>query len=200
MTQPNLHSSARVQALDGLRGAAALCVAVMHYQNFFAIRHFIDFAYIAVDLFFVLSGVVITMSYENRIFMGMSFPHFIGNRLARLYPLFVLTMLVGLFHAYTLVLVGKSEPGLWLRVSDVISLVPNILMQPSLNAEGSQALFPFNGPSWSVFAELWINLVFFFWVLAGQRYLASIIAIATGSLVWLVLQRSNIDAGWGGGR
>lgn len=77
MQQTNLHSSTRVQTLDGLRGAAALCVAVMHYQNFFAIRRFIDFAYIAVDLVFVLSGVVITMSYKNRIFMGMSFPHFL---------------------------------------------------------------------------------------------------------------------------
>lgn len=93
-------SSARVQTLDGLRGGAALCVAIMHYQDFFAYRHFLDFAYIAVDLFFVLSGVVIAMTYEDRIRMGMSFAHFAGNRLARLYPLFVLTLLFGLFHSY----------------------------------------------------------------------------------------------------
>ena len=199
LMQTNLHSSTRIQALDGLRGAAALCVAVMHYQDLFATRHFLDFAYIAVDLFFVLSGVVIAMSYEKRIIMGMSFSQFSVNRLARLYPLFILTMLVGLIHAYALVLAGKSEPRLWLRVSDFLSVVPNMLMQPSLNATGTQALFSFNGPAWSVFAEIWINLAFFIWVFAGQRYLAAIVAIAIGSLVWLVLQRGDIDAGWGGG-
>lgn len=191
-------SSARIQTLDGLRGAAAICVAVMHYQGWFASSPFLDFAYIAVDLFFVLSGVVIAMTYESRILDGMSFSQFLGNRLARLYPLFFLTMLVGLFHAYALVLAGKSEPGLWARVSDAVSVIPNLLMQPSLNAEGTQALFPFDGPAWSVFAEVWINLAFFFWIQAGQRYLAPIVAIAAGSLVWLVLQRGNIDAGWGG--
>lgn len=198
LAQSHPSSPSRIQSLDGLRGAAALCVAVMHYQDLFATRHFLDFAYIAVDLFFVLSGVVIAMSYEKRIIMGMSFSQFSVNRLARLYPLFILTMLVGLLHAYALVLAGKSEPELWLRVSDFLSAAPNILMQPSLNATGTQALFPFNGPAWSVFAEIWINLVFFIWIFAGQRYLAAIVAIATGSLVWLVLQRGNVDAGWGG--
>lgn len=199
MPRANLsRSSARIQALDGLRGGAALCVAVMHYQGWFASTHFLDFAYVAVDLFFVLSGVVIAMTYESRILVGMSFAQFLGNRFARLYPLFFLTMLVGLFHAYALVLAGKSEAGLWSRVSDAVSVVPNLLMQPSLNAEGTQALFPFDGPAWSVFAEVWINLAFFFWVQAGQRYLAPIVAIAAGSLIWLVLQRGSIDAGWGG--
>lgn len=190
--------SVRVKALDGLRGGAALCVAVMHYQGWFASTHFLDFAYVAVDLFFVLSGVVIAMTYESRILVGMSFTQFLGNRLARLYPLLLLTMLAGLFHAYALVLADKSEPGLWARVSDALSVVPNVLMQPSLNAEGTQALFPFNGPTWSVFAEVWINLAFFFWVQAGQRYLAPIVAVAAGSLAWLVLQSGSIDAGWGG--
>jgi peptidoglycan/LPS O-acetylase OafA/YrhL len=198
LAQTDLLSRRRVQSLDGLRGVAALCVAVMHYQDWFANRHFLDFAYIAVDLFFVLSGVVIAMSYEKRIIMGMSFSQFSVNRLARLYPLFILTLLVGLLHAYALVLAGKSEPGLWLRVGNFLSVLPNMLLQPSLNATGTQALFPFNGPAWSVFAEIWINLTFFIWVFVGQRYLATIVAIATGSLVWLVLQRGNIDAGWGG--
>lgn len=188
----------RVKALDGLRGGAALCVALMHYQGWFSTTHFLDFAYVAVDLFFVLSGVVIVMTYESRILAGMSFAQFFGNRLARLYPLFFLTMLVGLFHAYALVLAGRSVPGVWSRVSDVASVVPNLLMQPSLNAEGAQALFPFDGPAWSVFAEVWINMAFFFWIRAGQRYLVPIVATSAGCLVWLVLQRGNIDAGWGG--
>lgn len=79
-----------------------------------------------------------------------------------------------------------------------MSVVSNFFMQPSLNAEGKQALFPFDGPAWSVFAEIWVNLAFFLWVQAGQRYLAPIVVLAAGCLVWLVLRSGNIDAGWGG--
>jgi peptidoglycan/LPS O-acetylase OafA/YrhL len=190
--------NARVKALDGLRGGAALCVAIMHYQGWFSPTHFLDSAYVAVDLFFVLSGVVIAMTYEGRILAGMGLAQFLGNRLARLYPLLLLTMVAGLLHAYALVLADKSEPGLWARVSDASSVVPNMLMQPSFNAEGTQALFPFNGPTWSVFAEVWINLAYFFWVRAGQRYLAPIVAAAGVGLAWLVLRNGSIDAGWGG--
>jgi peptidoglycan/LPS O-acetylase OafA/YrhL len=188
----------RIQSLDGLRGGAALCVAVMHFQGWFASSHFLDFAYVAVDLFFVLSGVVIAMTYESRILAGISFQQFLGNRLARLYPLFLLTMMVGLCHAYALFLSGKLEPSTWFRVSATVSVVPNIFMQPSLNAEGKQALFPFDGPAWSVFAEVWVNIAFFFWVKSGLRFLAPIVAISVGSLVWLVLQVGDIDLGWGG--
>lgn len=188
----------RIQSLDGLRGGAALCVAVMHFQGWFASSHFLDFAYIAVDLFFVLSGVVIVMTYESRILDGMNFGQFLGNRLARLYPLFFLTMLVGLSHSYALFVSGKLEPVTWFRVSDEVSVVSNFFMQPSLSAEGKQALFPFDGPAWSVFAEVWVNLAFFFWVQAGQRYLVPIVALAAGCLVWLVLRSGSIDAGWGG--
>lgn len=191
-------SSVRIQSLDGLRGGAAICVAVMHFQGWFAPSHFLDFAYVAVDLFFVLSGVVIAMTYESRIVAGMSCGQFLGNRLARLYPLFFLTMLVGLSHSYALFLSGKLEPATWSRLSDEMSVVSNFFMQPSLNAEGKQALFPFDGPAWSVFAEIWVNLVFFLWVQAGQRYLAPIVVLAAGCLVWLVLRSGSIDAGWGG--
>jgi peptidoglycan/LPS O-acetylase OafA/YrhL len=172
----------------------------MHYQGWFAPSHFLDFAYVAVDLFFVLSGVVIALTYESRISTGLSFTQFLGNRFARLYPLFFLTMLVGLFHAYALVLAGKSEPGVWVRVSNALSVIPNLLMQPALNVNGNQALFPFDGTAWSVFAEVWINLAFYFWVRAGQRYLLPIIVIAAGCLIWLVFLRGSIDAGWGAGQ
>lgn len=196
--RPPSSPAARIKALDGIRGGAALCVAIMHYQGLFASQPFLDFAYVAVDLFFALSGIVIAMTYESRIIDGMRFREFLGNRFARLYPLFLLTTAIGLAHALALWAAGKVAGGREAGVGAAASTIPNFFMLPSLSATGDQALFPFNGPSWSVFAELGINLVFFFWIRARRPGLLPIVLLAASGLVFMVMHRGNIDAGWGG--
>ncbi|HEU4470563.1 MAG TPA: acyltransferase family protein, partial [Flavisolibacter sp.] len=45
-------------ALDGLRGLASLLVVI--YHNFGFINHYLFFGWIGLDIFFVLSGFLIT--------------------------------------------------------------------------------------------------------------------------------------------
>ncbi len=81
-------------ALDGLRGLAILLVIV--YHNFGFINYFF-FGWLGVDLFFVLSGFLITDILLNTV--GQ--PHFLKNfytrRLLRIFPLYYLALLLFIY-------------------------------------------------------------------------------------------------------
>jgi peptidoglycan/LPS O-acetylase OafA/YrhL len=81
--------------LDALRGIAALLIVLYHAPKYLgrALPHYS--AFLAVDLFFVLSGFVIAFSYENRLLRGLSFRSFVAARLVRLYPVYLLGTVVG---------------------------------------------------------------------------------------------------------
>ena len=73
----------RIQELDALRGIAALMVLVFHFSLLSPdLLKFTKFGVTGVDLFFIISGFVITMSLE-RIQFGYQF---VINRFSRLYP------------------------------------------------------------------------------------------------------------------
>ncbi|MFX8945840.1 acyltransferase family protein, partial [Acinetobacter baumannii] len=57
--------------LDGLRGVAALLV-VYHHEHLAGIVGAPAGAYLAVDLFFLMSGFVIAHAYEARLEQGLS--------------------------------------------------------------------------------------------------------------------------------
>jgi peptidoglycan/LPS O-acetylase OafA/YrhL len=99
-----------IRALTGLRGIAALYVVFFHangqYRMPELIRPFIRHGYIAVDLFFILSGFVMAMTYAGLFEKGFcfkSFKQFLLLRLARIYPLFALmTVLTAILIATVL--------------------------------------------------------------------------------------------------
>jgi hypothetical protein len=75
----------RYVALDGLRGMAALIVMALHSGRFLGVW-VPRFGYLAVDLFFLLSGFVLAYSYEHRFRLGMAASEFLIARVVRLYP------------------------------------------------------------------------------------------------------------------
>lgn len=98
-TQPEIKS------LTGLRGIAALYVMLYHFKihNFtpHATDQFFRHGYLAVDLFFILSGFVIALTYKSMFENGIAFSAFrafIGRRIARIYPLYI--VMTGLFMAF----------------------------------------------------------------------------------------------------
>jgi peptidoglycan/LPS O-acetylase OafA/YrhL len=80
-------------ALDGLRGIAILLVVFLH--NFGFMNYFF-FGWLGVDLFFVLSGFLITDILLN----SLGKPHFLRNfymrRVLRIFPLFYLVLIISL--------------------------------------------------------------------------------------------------------
>src|SRR5947199_2767956 len=70
-------------ALTSLRGVAALTVLIFHVIPDFR-------GYLAVDLFFLLSGFVLTHVYREIELSRQSYFNFLKSRLARIYPVHLL--------------------------------------------------------------------------------------------------------------
>lgn len=93
-----------VRAIDGLRGAAALGIVVYHMRPALAYAPELAVAsgwfekyFLLLDLFFVVSGYAIASGYgalfSNRI-EGADYRRFLWGRFARLYPLYLVVLLV----------------------------------------------------------------------------------------------------------
>jgi peptidoglycan/LPS O-acetylase OafA/YrhL len=100
-TSPRLH---HLRALDGLRGVAVVAVVVYHFAPSVAPGGFLG-----VDLFFVLSGFLITSllmnEWEGR--SRISLPAFWGRRARRLLP--ALLLVLAAVGAYTLFLGSQVD-------------------------------------------------------------------------------------------
>ena len=94
------HRRAHYLPLDSVRGIAALSVVIHHFviseafSALFPNKAWIDApffhnAWLFVDLFFVLSGIVISLSYVQSEFGKFPFREFVIRRLARIYPLHI---------------------------------------------------------------------------------------------------------------
>jgi peptidoglycan/LPS O-acetylase OafA/YrhL len=147
-----------IPALTGLRGAAALWVASYHLllpAGFVTGRAaaILGRGYLAVDLFFVLSGFVMALSY-GRLFAagvtGGAFGRFLWRRLARLYPLYGLILVTR--FAYTALRYHSFDlPRPWIAaplVDPAWDMPANLLMVQSWGLAGSSI-----GTAWSISAE-----------------------------------------------
>ncbi len=163
-------------ALDGLRGVAAIMVALRHAPFLWAIpatpTGWMRNSYLAVDLFFVLSGFVLEHAYGRHLREGMSPRSFMLARLQRLYPLYALAFILALPFLFGLLRDGALGPA-----QAVIEFLCGALMLPTPNFAHPQAdLYPLNFAAWSLFFELLANLLF---AAFGRR-------LDTKCLLWLV--------------
>jgi len=169
----------RFLALDGMRGVAALAVLFFHVcatQAAWVFPH----GYLAVDFFFILSGFVIAYAYEARLKRGMPPQQFLAARLIRLYPLIVAGAVLGLLGFIKL----YTPNTLAIVFATGLFLVPTPLAPPS---EDFMAI-PVNPPSWSLFYELVINIVFMMIVKhLNNRVLAAIIACSGVALLLFIV-------------
>lgn len=100
-------SGRHVAPLDGIRGIAALLVVFHHCAQFIApsspalglIQSCLDFGWIGVDLFFVLSGFLITGILLDTRAAPNYFSSFYGRRVLRIFPLYYFALTAILFLA-----------------------------------------------------------------------------------------------------
>lgn len=178
----------RLLALDGMRGVAAIGVMAMHAQ-LAALP--VPGGYLAVDLFFLLSGFVIARSYEPQLQSGaMGFGAYALVRLERLYPMLALGGLFGL----ALYLAGLSPFVAASTVDLTLAIIAQFLLVPFIGMEMS---FAFNGAQWSIVLELLAN---FFHAIAlprlGNRMLAAIVALSALGLLLAGHRFGNLNVGW----
>lgn len=143
-------------ALDAIRGVAAIAVVFFHGVSLFG--DFMPRGYLAVDLFFVLSGFVIAHAYEARLAGGLSTREFLEARLIRFWPLYALGLALGLAREAALLISGNgfALPKLTLVGAALAGLF--FLPFPLRARDGD--MFPINVPSWSLFYELLVNILY----------------------------------------
>lgn len=180
-----------IRSLTGIRGIAALWVVIYHLTIWGGHRlsgpagNVLSSGYLAVDLFFILSGFVISLSYGGFFERDTSAPAFLSfmlRRIARIYPLYLLILvaayaLPGLFHIH---LFEQTEFSLsqWLS---------NLTMSQELLSVDS-----INSPSWSVSAEFCSYLIFPFLCLGILRAPWSISAVISGICISILIYISSL--------
>ena len=182
-----------LHTLDALRGVAAIAVVAFHYPEWL-VPLSPSSGYLAVDLFFVLSGIVIARSYDARFGGGMSSAEFLGKRLIRLYPLYALGTLLGLSFRLASVL-GHFQH---FNVPELLmTAARSAFFIPSPAGRDTPVLFPLDLPAWSLFWELMVNVLFALsWrFLTGARLVAIVLVSATG-LVFLIIASGNANGGF----
>jgi len=148
---------------------------------------FLHHGYLAVDVFFVLSGFVISYSYATRIGSPAEFGHYLLRRFARLYPLYAVS---------TLVVVGMVQGALtvgWqIHQPERFSIDHHLLIHLTMTQVwGWEQELRYILPSWSVSAEFFAYLLFpVLWVLTsriGRTTTALAAALASTLLTVFVL-------------
>jgi peptidoglycan/LPS O-acetylase OafA/YrhL len=77
--------------LDGIRGISILII-VFHHMDYLGIKHFGGRGFLGVDIFFVLSGFLITQILLTYKAKGIKLRTFYKRRVARLYPILLLSV------------------------------------------------------------------------------------------------------------
>jgi peptidoglycan/LPS O-acetylase OafA/YrhL len=150
----------RYPSLEGLRFLASLAIVLYHFVPYtergLASTEFWSGRFsVAVDLFFVISGIVIANGYLGRTASWREYGEFIRRRLARLYPLHLATLgfyvMVGAAASIGLLKVAKDTKYAFSE------LWANLLL---VHAWGFSSQLSFNYVSWSISAEWFVYLLF----------------------------------------
>ncbi|WP_165314158.1 acyltransferase family protein [Vibrio ziniensis] len=187
--------------LTALRGILALWVVFYHIQpNLYHlvgpwVNHTLSMGYVAVDFFFVLSGFVIAMTYQEQLSQSFSYRNLVSfyiKRIARIYPLHLAIMLLYLSLPVTFMLTGRDVP----VVYDYQSYFTSLAL---VNNWGFHDTLTWNIPSWSISTEFSCYLLFPFIILIINRlrslsllFLATIFSCSVIALLFSQKNANNI--------
>jgi peptidoglycan/LPS O-acetylase OafA/YrhL len=188
-----------IKSLTGIRGIAALYVIVFHWYVVLVsekatishvgvidtmAKNFIGHGYLAVDLFFVLSGFVLSLSVHKKFDSEVSISDwvtFMHKRFLRIFPLYVSMTLL-----YFLIFYG----------SNFIGLLVNLTLLQGVFPSYNSSLIP---PGWSLTNEWLMYLIFpsfFYLIFKLKNYNWVIFSLAVVILLFICTIRSSM-LNWG---
>lgn len=161
-----------IKALTALRGIAAWWVVLYHFREIAPgiqrpiLANIADHGYLAVDLFFIMSGFVIALNYGHK-FNSLSWAQyqtFIWARIARLYPLHLFIMALYVLNPI-LIQTLSSKKFLGQRY-DLSYYVMSLFLVQNW---GFTEDIAWNVPAWSISTEFFVYLTFpLLWVAASK--------------------------------
>jgi len=178
------YRSLRYPSLEGLRFLASVAIVLYHFVPYtergLASTEFWSGRFsIAVDLFFVISGIVIANGYLGRTSGWREYVEFIRRRFARLYPLHLATL------GFYVTVGAAASLGLLSVVRDskyAFNELPASLLL--VHAWGFSSQLSFNYVSWSISAEWFVYLLFplIAWAAARSCGLLAVVAALAGCI------------------
>ncbi len=184
--------------LTSLRGIAAILVAVLHFHFFLSSvlvnrgPSIIDKFYLMVDLFFILSGFIMCYVYEHFFETGIDktkYRKFLIARIARIYPLHLLTLAAEIVLFLVICLNGKFEllPPFQQHIYRLDAIPVQLLF---LQTVGIYNFDTWNAPAWSLSAEWWAYVLFPFLFFAFRKlgYEKWIFGMLMAVLGWLSIE------------
>ena len=173
MSYTEVKRKTEILPLTGIRAFAAWWVVLFHIAYILASSHLLYWlarlGFLGVDLFFVLSGFIISYNYWQRFsaFSSNTYWRFLWARLARIYPIHVFTLILSLFLLIGVRLSGvvtTKDFSTWTRSS----FLANVVMVHAWRLHYTES---WNNASWSISCEWFAYLVFPLLVLIGLRKL-----------------------------
>lgn len=215
----------RLSELDSLRGLAALILVLAHVPNWNAqVKQAISLpsAHLMVELFFVLSGLILHQLYATKLLTPGDLVRFLALRLGRVYPLHLCVLLMYLLLELARWRVGHvGAAGPAFSINTWAAFAQQMTLTQTWGAGND---LTFNAAAWSISAELaayigfavlclavparWLTLAFV-GVLAAAAWglvaylpafdslLRCAAGFATGCLLSVVLGRASLP-GWVG--
>jgi peptidoglycan/LPS O-acetylase OafA/YrhL len=205
------HDDRRLPALTGLRFFAAMTVLISHFAHRGVILApagfvaFVDGGRTAVALFFVLSGFILAYNYSE-LSGAADRRAFYVNRIARIYPVVLLSLLLGgIGVAYVLLSADRARlldwyalesPSPWALIASFVSQV-TVTTGWFPTARINQ---PWNSPAWSIACEMFFYLLFPLLMVRLQRMrnlrLCVLLAVAfVGQVLFIIVVRAVAPPG-----
>jgi peptidoglycan/LPS O-acetylase OafA/YrhL len=184
-----MSGKSELRALTGIRGIAAWWIVLFHFNIYIssfggvAAQSVIGQGYLAVDLFFELSGFIIALNYLDRfrVLTAGECIKFLGVRLARIYPLHIFMLGIFLLNPLAIALfssgTGSRNYGFPYFILSIF-LVQNWGFASSLG---------WNIPAWSISTEWAAYLAFPLIVWMSVRLLRSRVQAFLAMALLLIL-------------
>ena len=153
-------------------------------------------SFLSVDLFFLMSGLVIARSYEAKILSGgMTIWGFCRTRLIRLYPLYIIGTLLGFIYAIVKSRFLTFSPfDIWSAAAVFVlnaGFIPNVIGRKA-------GIFPFDPAAWSLSLECLANLIYVLWMVRQSiKRVVILTMMSSVALAFCAISYGSIDMGWG---
>ncbi|HET8615845.1 MAG TPA: acyltransferase [Actinomycetales bacterium] len=179
-----------IAALTGLRAVSALWVVLFHYRSdvltlvpaLRPLEPVMAAGYLGVDVFFVLSGFVLAYNYSERLarWRPREAASFVQNRVARVWPVHLVTLHADLLQAWVVGTLGVTAGGHRRTVS---AYLQNLTMTHAWWNDRPS----FNAPAWSISAEWAAYLACPLLLLALARLRRARVTVALALLGYAVM-------------